>query len=118
MLSRVFAGYITLDVMSTYRAQFMSFRRWNHIAMGALVLAMPLAYLSALVVDGSPLSPALPIASAAACVVIVIVSIVRIRLFRCPRCGKKFTVRHPFGANGFGRNCVHCGLSAWEGNDV
>jgi hypothetical protein len=104
--------------MNTYGAQFIPFRRWNHIAMTALVLAVPMAYLAGLLAEGSSLFPALPIASGVACVVVVLVSYVRIRLFRCPRCGDRFTVRHPFGANGFGRKCVHCGLSAWERHDV
>jgi hypothetical protein len=85
--------------------------------MFALVLAVPLAYVTALLSDGSSLSPLLPIGSAVACVAVVIVSYVRIRMFRCPRCGDRFTVRHVLGPNGFGRKCVHCGLPAW-GHDV
>ena len=100
--------------MSDYTNQLARFRFWNRTAITGFLSALPAAYLVGLITRGTVLVTYLPATVFALCFLLVVVGYVRIRLFHCPRCSNRFTVKHAFATNSTGRNCVHCGLSAYS----
>src|ERR1017187_7515124 len=99
--------------MKDYSIQLGALRFWNRVAILALVLFLPIAYLAGLATEGTFLAEILPISVGLFCFGAFVFSYVQIRRFRCPACGNYFTVKHSFATNSNGRACVHCGLSAY-----
>jgi hypothetical protein len=99
--------------MSDFRDQLEPLRFWNRTAVVAFVGALPLAGALGFSMSGTVFAPVLSLAAFGACLAIGVFGYIRIRMFRCPRCGNSFTVRHRLDTNSRGRKCVHCGLDAY-----
>jgi hypothetical protein len=99
--------------MTDYSIQLGVLRHWNRVAIAALLLALPTAYLVALATEGTFWADILPVVAFICFVAAFGLAYIRIRQFRCPRCGKHFNVTHAFAANNNGRACVHCSLPAY-----
>jgi predicted RNA-binding Zn-ribbon protein involved in translation (DUF1610 family) len=99
--------------MSDFRDQLEPLRFWNRAAMLAFVGALPLAGALGFLTSGTVFAAVLSLAVLGVCLVIGVFGYIRIRVFRCPRCGNSFTIRHRLDTNSRGRKCVHCGLDAY-----
>jgi hypothetical protein len=104
---------MTPDNMNGYDVQLGRLRFWNRVGIGAVISIMPATILAGVCTRGTVIAIALPSITSISLFVILAVSYVRIRLFRCPRCGDRFTVKRTFSTNTRGRVCVHCGLDAY-----
>jgi predicted RNA-binding Zn-ribbon protein involved in translation (DUF1610 family) len=103
---------ILVRPMEHQAAALRRFRRTNRIGIAAIILFLPAGIIAALVTRGTSMTPWIPLLVCAACGITFLIAAFRIRAFRCPRCGKRFTVAYPQAPNSTGRRCVHCGLES------
>ena len=101
--------------MSDYLQQLNLLRFWNRLGIFLLVAFLPIgALILALGHYFRILGLSLIVVFFAPWVVLMATAYYRIRIFRCPKCGKFFTVKHVLAPNSRGRKCVHCGLKLYE----
>lgn len=80
--------------MPDHQNELERLRFWNRAAMISFLAGFPIAGLVARLTFGTFLYPVLFISAFAACVAAWLFGYYKIRTFRCPQCGKLFTVEH------------------------
>jgi hypothetical protein len=82
----------------------------NRLRAVIVVALLPVVAFGAFVAQRSSDFPALPYLLVAMWLVALGGALYRIRTFRCPRCGKTFSVQGWWSPKTRDRKCVHCAL--------
>jgi len=96
--------------MDSYAQHWRTFRFWNRLGILVVVALLPVVAFGAFLAQGSSEFAALPYLMVLMWLVALGGALYRIRTFRCPRCGKTFSVHGWWTPNTRGRKCVHCAL--------
>ena len=97
--------------MESYDQRWRSFHFWNRVGLIAVFALVPVVAFGVFATLGSSDFPAFPFLLVLMWLVALLGALYRIRTFRCPRCGKSFSVQ-AWGwiPSARGRRCVHCAL--------
>ena len=96
--------------MQDYDQRWRAYRFWNRIGVFAVFALLPVVVLGVLMARSSGDLPALPYLLVLMWLVALGGALYRIRTFRCPRCGKTFSVEGWWSPSPRGGKCVHCML--------
>lgn len=96
--------------MKTNITRLRVLRFWNRVGLGAAGLGLALLLLRQVTTPtGANATRAFEVVGTIL-IVIFVFSLLRVLLFRCPRCGKFFSLTfRPYNKT-TGRLCTHCGL--------
>ena len=96
--------------MSSYDQRWRAYRFWNRIGAIAVFALAPVTAFGVFLAHSSGDIAAMPYLLALMWLVAAGGTLYRIRTFRCPRCGKNFSVESWWAPRSRGRKCVHCAL--------
>lgn len=90
-----------------YSKEFKVFKRWNRIGAVSLVCAVASVFAGKWMKSLNGVGDLIALVPGA----LFAYSFMRVVLFRCPRCGKLFSLTLGYRKS-TGRNCAHCNLAA------
>jgi len=96
--------------MENYEQRGRAQRFWNRVSVFFVFALLPVVVFGAMVARNSGDFPALPYLLVVMWLVALGGTLYRVRTFRCPRCGKTFSVEGWWSPSPRGRKCVHCAL--------
>jgi hypothetical protein len=96
--------------MDSYVERMRGYRFWNRLGVVVVVALLPVVAFGAFVAQRSGDIAALPYLLVLMWLLALWGMLYRIRTFRCPRCGKAFSVHGWWLPRMRDRKCVHCAL--------
>jgi len=96
--------------MDDYDQRWRAYRLRNRLGVAVTIALLPAVILGVFLTQGWRDFPALPYLLVLMWLVAVGGALYRIRNFRCPRCGKTFSVEGWWSPSTRGQKCVHCAL--------
>jgi len=96
--------------MDSYAQHWRSFQFWNRLGVIVVLALLPVVAFGVFLTHASSEFAAFPYLLMLMWLLALGGTLYRIRTFRCPRCGKTFSVERWWSTNTRGRKCVHCAL--------
>jgi hypothetical protein len=96
--------------MDSYAQHWRSFRFWNRLGLAVVLALLPVVAFGVFLTRASTDFAAFPYLLMLMWLLALGGTLYRIRTFRCPRCGKTFSVEGWWSAKRRGHKCVHCAL--------
>src|SRR6202043_556911 len=99
--------------MSDYQQQWKRYKLWRNLALLALAGFLPVILLARVIARIFNL-PLLFIIIAFAWFLLIATAGSEVSYWRCPRCGKPFSITWWYRLGVYARRCVHCGLPKYS----
>lgn len=94
----------------SYAERWRAYRFWNRLGLVALFAVLPIVGFGAWMAEQAGDIAALPYLLVLIWLLALWGMLYRIRTFRCPRCGKTFSVHGWLSPQARDSKCVHCAL--------